>query len=69
MTLSTNTVHNLASVLTSDAIDYLHKDERYAEFMIETLQDFLLTKMGQMNDELQIELACCIMDQICFHKV
>lgn len=69
MTLSTKTVHNLASALTSDAIDYLHEDERYAEFMIEMIQDFLFAKMGQMNDELQIELTCCIMDRICFRKV
>lgn len=68
MTLSTKTVHSLSSALVDDVIDYIHEDERYAEFMIEMINDFLYEKMGKMDDILQVELACCIMDRISLHK-
>lgn len=68
MTLSTKTVHSLSVALADDVIDYIHEDERYAEFMIEMINDFLYEKMGKMDDVLQVELACCIMDRIGLRK-
>jgi hypothetical protein len=68
MTLSTKAIHALSSALSDDVIDYIHQDERYAEFMIEMINDFLYEKMGQMNDVLQVELACCIMDRMSLRK-
>lgn len=68
MTLSTKTIHSLSAALADDAIDYIHQDERYAEFMIEMINDFLYEKMGKMDDILHVELACCIMDQMYLRK-
>jgi hypothetical protein len=65
MTLSNKTVNALASALVSEVIDYIHEDERYAEFMMEVIPDAITDKMGNIDDDLRTELALCIMDKIC----
>jgi hypothetical protein len=65
MTLSNETIKNLASALVSEVIDYIHEDERYAEFMMEVIPDSITDKIGDIDDDLRTELALCIMDKIC----
>jgi len=69
MALSNKTVNALASALAQEVIDYIHEDERYAEFMVEVIPDAITDKIGNIDDDLRIELVFCIMDKICFRKV
>jgi hypothetical protein len=68
MALSSKTINNIASAMTEDAIKFLHEDERYAEFMIEMLTEFVSVQLGTKDNELICELACCLMDRIYFTK-
>jgi hypothetical protein len=69
MTLSNKTIQSLAEVLAPEVIDYIHEDERYAEFMMEILPDAIQDKLGQISEELMNDLPFCIMDRIAFRKV
>jgi hypothetical protein len=66
MTLSNQTYNKLASALAPEVIDYIHKDERYVLFMQEIIPDAVVDKMGQIDDEVLLELSMCIMDKIFF---
>ena len=66
MTLSNQTYNKLASALAPEVIDYIHKDERYAIFLHEIIRDAVVDKMGQIDDEVLLELSMCIMDKIFF---
>jgi hypothetical protein len=68
MSLSNQTINNLASTLVSEVIDYIYEDERWCEFMHEVVPDALVEKLGEIDEDLKIELAMCIMDRICFKK-
>lgn len=69
MTLSNKAIQSLAEVLAPEVIDYIHEDERYAEFMMEIIPDAIHAKLGPISDELMLELPFCIMDRIAFRKV
>lgn len=64
MALSESTINKLAAALTSDVIEYIHDDMRYAEFMMEVIPDAITTKLGTHDPELITELSMCIMDRI-----
>lgn len=66
MTLSNQTYNKLASALAPEVIDYIHKDERYVLFMQEIIPDAVVDKMGQIDDEVLLELSMCIMDKMFF---
>ena len=66
MTLSNQTYNKLASALAPEVIDYIHKDERYVLFMQEIIPDAVVDKMGQIDDEVLLELSMGIMDKIFF---
>jgi hypothetical protein len=66
MTLSNQTYNKLASALAPEVIDYIHKDERYTMFLHEIISDAVVDKMGQIDDEVLLELSMCIMDKIFF---
>jgi transcription antitermination factor NusA-like protein len=68
MSLSGKTINNIASAMTEDAIDFIEKDDRWAEVMIEMLTDFVAEKLVTQDTELTCELACCLMDRIYFTK-
>lgn len=68
MALSNQTINNLASALVPEVIDYIYEDERWCEFMHEIVPDALKNKLGEVDDELQFDLAVCIMDLICLKK-
>ena len=71
MSLSNQTINNLASALTSEVIDYIYQDqdERWCDFMHEIIPDALDDKLGPIDEDLKYELAVCIMDRICLKKV
>ncbi len=68
MALSNQTISNLASALVPEVIDYIYEDERWCEFMHEVVLDALHNKLGEVDDELQFDLAMCIMDRITLKK-
>ena len=68
MTLSNKAIQALAEVLAPEVIDYIHEDERYAEFLMEIIPDAIQDKLGTISDELMGELPMCVMDRIAFRK-
>jgi hypothetical protein len=68
MALSNQTISNLADALVSEVIDYIYLDERWCEFMQQVVPDALKEKLGEIDDDLQFDLAMCIMDRICLKK-
>lgn len=64
MSLSPNTIHNLADALVDDAIQYIQDDREIENFMYNILNDFLLDKMGNMDFSLQESLVDEIMKQL-----
>ena len=68
MALSNQTISNLASALVPEVIDYIYQDQRWCEFMHEIVPDALKDKLGEIDDDLQFDLAMCIMDRITLKK-
>ena len=68
MTLSNQTISNLASALVPEVIDYIYQDERWCEFMQEVIPDALQDKLGEVDEDLKFDLAMCIMDRICLKQ-
>ena len=64
MALSNQTINNLADALVPEVIDYIYLDERWCEFMQQVVPDALKEKLGEVDEELQFDLAMCIMDRI-----
>jgi hypothetical protein len=69
MTLSNKAIQSLAEVLAPEVIDYIHEDERYAEFLMEIIPDAIQDKLGPISEELMNELPMCVMNRIAFRKV
>ena len=68
MALSNQTISNLASALVPEVIDYIYQDQRWCEFMHQIVPDALKDKLGEIDDDLQFDLAMCIMDRITLKK-
>ena len=68
MALSDSTVHKLADVLTPEIIQFIYKDERWIEFMMEMIPEFLGNQFGEMDEELMVDLSQCIMERIILMK-
>lgn len=69
MALSNQTISNLASALVPEVIEYIYEDERWCEFMQEIVPDALKEKLGgEIDENLQFDLAMCIMDRITLKK-
>lgn len=68
MALSSKTISNLADALVPEVIDYIYLDERWCEFMQQVVPDALKDKLGEIDEDLQFDLAMCIMDRICLKK-
>ena len=64
MTLSNKAIQALAEVLAPEVIDYIHEDERYAEFLMEIIPDAIQDKLGPISSEIMNELPTCVMDRI-----
>jgi len=68
MSLSNQTIINLASALVPEVIDYIYENQRWCEFMHEVVPDALKDKLGEIDEDLKFELAMCIMDRISLKK-
>jgi hypothetical protein len=66
MALSNKTIQKLSNALTSEVVEYIENDERYAEFMMEVIPDAVSEKLGSHDAELIAELSMCIMENIMF---
>ena len=64
MTLSNKTFQNLANALTPEVIDYIFKDERWINFLMEIVPDAINEKLGELDFDVSVELSQCIMDRI-----
>lgn len=64
MALSNATIHKLAAALTPEVIEFIYKDERWVEFMMEMVPEFLNKQLGEMDVDLMVELSQCIMDRV-----
>lgn len=69
MALSNKAIQALAEVLAPEVIDYIHEDERYAEFLMEIIPDAIQDKLGTISSEIMNELPMCVMEHIAFRKV
>jgi hypothetical protein len=67
MALSTKTIQNLAIALTPDVIDDIFMDERWIDFMMEIVPDFVAKNLQTEDYDLVAELSTCIMDNIQMH--
>jgi hypothetical protein len=67
MALSNKTIQNLAIALTPDVIDDIFMDERWIDFMMEIVPDFVAKNLQTEDYDLVAELSTCIMDNIQMH--
>ncbi len=67
MSLSNKTIQNLAIALTPDVIDDIFADERWVDFMMEIVPDFVAKNLQTEDYDLVAELSTCIMDNIQMH--
>lgn len=68
MALSNQTISNLASALVPEVIDYIYQDQRWCDFMHKIVPDALAEKLGEIDEDLQFDLAMYIMDRITLKK-
>jgi hypothetical protein len=64
MSLSNETYQKLSSALKNEVIDYIHNDERYVDFMMELVPDAICSKLGEVDQNVLVELSMCVMDKI-----
>jgi len=64
MTLSNKTLHNLSKALQDEVIDYIVKDERYAEFMMEMIPNAIQSKLGKVDEDVLSDLSMFIMERL-----
>ena len=69
MALSNKTINNLADALSQEVIDYIHDDERYVEFLMELIPDAIQDNIGNIDEDLKMDLTLSIIDHICFRKI
>lgn len=62
--LSDEGEERLVNAIKPDVIDYIYKDERWAEFMMEVISDAIREKLDIGDDILVSELAIQIMDKV-----
>lgn len=68
MTLSNQTIKNLAQALTPEVINYIYEDERWCDFLHEIVPDAVQSKLGNVDEDLKYELSLVIMDSLIFQK-
>ena len=65
-TLSASTINNLADAVVHEVAEHIMSDERYADFMMEVIPDAIVEKLGNIDEDLKMELSMCIMDRLYF---
>ena len=69
MTLSNKTFQKLADALAPEVVDYIFADERWVELMHEIIPDAVKDKLGDVDENILLELSLCIMDRIVVKSV
>ena len=62
--LSESTISKLADALAPEAVKYIQETPEYAEFMMDMFSEFLVEKMGEMDEILKDEIRFLLMDRI-----
>ena len=61
---SNATLNQLANALVDDAIKYILEDERYVQFFQGIISDAIKDKLGDVEDEVLMELGAYIFERI-----
>lgn len=64
MALSNTTYINLAKALKYEVCDYILTDERYMNFMMKMTGDAIISKLGQLDENVLGELSMCVIDML-----
>ena len=64
MTLSNQTISNLAKALKPEVIEFIYEDDRYVEMMIEIIHRAVQEKLGPIDSVIQAQLSFNIFDSI-----
>ena len=64
MTLSNQTISNLAKALKPEVIEFIYEDDRYVEMMNEIISNAIQEKLGQVDPIIEAQLAFNIFDLI-----
>jgi len=64
MSLSNETIGNIAVAVKKDVINKIYENERYVKLMQECISEALDQTMGEMDDELYFNLCVCLYEQI-----
>lgn len=60
MALSDKTIEKLAEALAPEAVEYIQQSDEYLQFMTEQLTKFLKERMGEMDNEVAVEIVSII---------
>ena len=64
MSLSNETISNIAVAVKKDVISKIYENECYVEVMQKCISEALDETMGEMDDELYFNLCLCLYEQI-----
>lgn len=64
MALSKKTYQNLAKALRDEVVEYIRHDDRYYDFLSELISEAITSKLGQIDDEVLVDLSSYIMSGI-----
>lgn len=64
MTLSNQTISNLAKALKPEVIEFIYEDDRYVEMMSEMIHHAIQEKLGPIDSIIAAELSFTIFDSI-----
>lgn len=56
MALSDKTIERLAEALAPEAVEYIQQSDEYLQFMTEQLTKFLKERMGEMDNDVAVEI-------------
>jgi hypothetical protein len=64
MTLSNQTMYNLASALKPEVLNQVFVDERFTETMLTLISESIQDKLGPIDDFILADLSFIILDSI-----
>lgn len=62
--LKDETMRTMVRCLTPEAIHYIQGHEKYAEVIFSLFNEFLSEKIGEVNEQVKLEMSCFFMDGI-----
>jgi hypothetical protein len=64
MTLSKETINELAFALKDEVIEYIVANEKYANFLMDIIPEAITVKMGPVESHVLYEISNSVMDHI-----